>query len=110
MTHTEMYVERKPARRCRLKMGEKRAIALSSMPTKHLAKIFQVSEQTIHAYREPPKGSPMQVVESANEETIKALIHAYEDGRWARRHHGDGAVCHYQGQAAVAWKLGHDSK
>lgn len=98
------------ARRCRLKPHEKRGIAASAMKTRDLAKLYDVHPDTIRLYRKPPPRSAKPVIEVAESDAIESLIHAYEDGRWARRNWGDSAVCHYKGQHATAWKLGFEPK
>lgn len=97
-------------RRCRLKPEEKRQIAASAMSTRELAKSYGVAPSTIRAYRPTPPRLPRTIIETADSDAMKTLIDAYENGRWARRNWGDGAVCHYKGQHATAWRLGYESK
>lgn len=102
------------SRRARLKPEEKRAILASTIETGELAKLHQVTPETIRKYR-PIAPTPVEVVARRSgyaemAPAIKSLIDAYEDGRFARRKWGAAAVCIYKGEHAVAWRLGFESR
>ena len=100
-------------RRGRLKPIEKRQIAVSTLKTAELAKIYDVKPETVRAHRPIAPTAAVALMKRAGyaeiAPAIKSLIDAYEDGRFARRRWGKAAVCIYKDEHAVAWRLGYEA-